>query len=235
MIRLAGNSAVSLSNVTTISLETAIEDMRKGEGRDLCFNIPLSAVNARLFRDLQKSLRATLSHVVVLAIQDRKLVVTDGFVHETPDVPTMAGIVGNGIAVARKAGIEAPHVAVLSAVELVSPQMDSAVPAAVMEAMGKRGQFGPNVQVEGPLSMDVALSPEAAAEKKVTTPVAGKADVLVGHIATIPRGIAITLKRFADVASFVSVLTDGRQFYPFLLDDMSASDVEATLAFCGMQ
>lgn len=234
MIRLAGEPMAALSTATSITLETAAEDLTRGKGDGLVFHIPLTAANAQLFRDLQKPLRATLSHVMVLTLDDRKLVITDGFVHETPDVATMAGIVNNAIAVAQNSGIQSPRVAVLSAVELVSPQMESAIPAAVMEAMGRRGQFGPDVYVEGPLSMDVALSEQAAAEKKVDTPVAAKADVLVGHTAAIPRGIAVTLKRYADVQTFVSVLTDGKRFYPFLLEDMSESDVTATLAFCGM-
>ena len=234
MMRLAGEPIAALSALPSIPLETALEDMTRGKGNGLVFHVPLTDVKAQLFRDIQKPLRATLSHVMVLTLADRKLVVTDGFVHETPDIATMAGIVNNGIAVARRAGIDKPKVAVLSAVELVSPQMDSAIPAAVMEAMGRRGQFGPDVYVEGPLSMDVALSEQAAAEKKVDTPVAGKADILVGHTASIPRGIAVTLKRYADLDGFVSVLTDGKQVYPFLLDDMNESDVTATLAFCEM-
>jgi phosphate butyryltransferase len=49
---------------------------------------------------------------------------------------------------------------------------------AVISKMADRGQIR-NALVDGPLSLDVALSPDAAREKGVTGEVAGKADILV--------------------------------------------------------
>lgn len=49
----------------------------------------------------------------------------------------------------------------------------------MLAKMGDRGQLG-NVTIDGPLSLDVALYPEVAEEKKVKgSAVAGKADCLL--------------------------------------------------------
>jgi phosphate butyryltransferase len=76
--------------------------------------------------------------------------------------------------------IRKPKVALLSAVETVYPNMPVAMGGAVIAKMAERGQIKDAV-VDGPLSLDVALSPEAAQEKRVGGPVAGKADILVAN------------------------------------------------------
>ncbi|NOY22791.1 MAG: hypothetical protein GXO70_04665 [Acidobacteria bacterium] len=213
---------------------TAFESFYAGKLEDVIINEPESIATFRELREIAKSMKKTFSHIAILQMSNRSLLLTDSFVHPEPDIPTLTRIVANAAFVASKMGIGAPKISVLSAVEVVSLQMESAIPAAVMEAMGSRKQFGPNVRVEGPLSMDVALSTEAAAEKHVNTPVAGKADVLVGHRATVPQGIFKTLKLFAKPQSLVSVITDGKNLFPMPLKIMSPEDIRITLNFCNV-
>ncbi len=211
---------------------TAFESFYAGKVKDVIINEPESVSTFRELREIAKSVKRTFSHVAILQMSNRSLLLTDSFIHPEPDIPTLTRIVTNAVFVAGKIGIDAPKISVLSAVEVVSLQMESAVPAAVMEAMGSRKQFGPNARVEGPLSMDVSLSPEAALEKHVNTPVAGKADVLVGHRATIPQGIFKTLKLFTKPQSLISVVTDGKNLFPMPLKIMSPEDIRITLNFC---
>jgi len=62
--------------------------------------------------------------------------------------------------------------------ELVNPDMPSTVDAAMLSKMAERGQLKDCI-VDGPLSLDLALSKESARAKGVTGPVAGQADILV--------------------------------------------------------
>lgn len=215
-----------------MNLKTAFETFYSGSVDDVIINEPESVTTFGELRNISRNMKRTFSHVAILQMNNRSLLLTDSFVHPDPDISTLSRIVTNAAFVAGKMGIDAPKIAILSAVEVVSLQMESAVSAAVMEAMGSRNQFGPAVRVEGPLSMDVSLSPEAAAEKHVNTPVAGKADVLVGHRATIPQGIFKTLKLFAQPQSLISVLTDGKNLFPMPLKIMSPEDIRITLNFC---
>jgi phosphotransacetylase len=77
-----------------------------------------------------------------------------------------------------KLGEPAPRVALLSCVEVVSPAVVSTVWEATLAHMGARGQFGKAI-VDGPLGFDLAISPEAVADKGVKTEVNGQADLLV--------------------------------------------------------
>lgn len=71
-------------------------------------------------------------------------------------------------------GIEKPKVAVLAAVEKVNPKMKETIEAAQIKEEGIEGCI-----VEGPISYDLAMDPQAAAVKGYSSPVAGDADILV--------------------------------------------------------
>ena len=75
-------------------------------------------------------------------------------------------------------GIECPKVAPLCAVETVNPKMQPTVDADNLTKMYEGGDFK-GCQIYGPLSMDLAIDPEAAVHKGVTNPVAGHADILL--------------------------------------------------------
>ena len=62
--------------------------------------------------------------------------------------------------------------------ELLNQMTDSATDAAILAKMGERGQLG-NIDIDGPLALDVAIDKEAAEIKKIKSPVAGDADCLV--------------------------------------------------------
>ena len=70
------------------------------------------------------------------------------------------------------------RVAILSAMETVNPNVPSTIEAAALCKMVDRGQIT-GALVDGPLALDNAISLEAAKIKKIDSPVAGRANVLM--------------------------------------------------------
>jgi phosphate butyryltransferase len=95
-----------------------------------------------------------------------------------PDLKEKAQMIENAAAVAHSMGNECPKVAAVCAVEVVNPNMPETIDASLLAKMSDRGQIKGCI-VDGPFALDNALSEEAAKHKKVTGPVAGKADILV--------------------------------------------------------
>jgi phosphate butyryltransferase len=121
-----------------------------------------------------------ISHVFVLdlASYPRLLTVTDAAINISPDLAAKRAITQNAIDLVHSFGIDRPKVAVLSAVELVNPSIPSTIDAACLAKMSDRGQIK-GADVDGPLAMDLAISADSASIKRVDSPVAGAADVLV--------------------------------------------------------
>jgi phosphate acetyltransferase len=121
-----------------------------------------------------------ISHVFVLDVPayPRMLLVTDAAINVAPDARTKADIAQNAIDLAHVLGIDQPRVAILAAVENVNPEMPSTVDAAVLCKMADRGQITGGL-LDGPLAFDNAVSEEAARTKRIVSPVAGRADILL--------------------------------------------------------
>jgi len=110
--------------------------------------------------------------------ENKFLMITDGGLNVAPDLPAKKEIIENAVEVAHALGNPNPRVAVLSATEFVLPDVPSTVDAATLAKMNQRGQIKGCI-VDGPLALDNALSTEAADTKRIDSPVAGKADILV--------------------------------------------------------
>ena len=82
------------------------------------------------------------------------------------------------IEAAHSFGIAKPKAALIAATEKVNPKMTATTDAALIAKMADRGQIAGAV-VEGPLALDVAISPEACEIKRLQTGVEGAADILV--------------------------------------------------------
>ena len=121
-----------------------------------------------------------LSHVCVFEIEgiNRLLFFTDVAFNTYPTLADKVNIINNAVEVAHACGIECPKVAPLCAVETVNPKMQPSVDADNLTKMYESGDFK-GCQSYGPLSMDLAIDPEAAVHKGVTNPVAGHADILL--------------------------------------------------------
>jgi phosphate acetyltransferase len=121
-----------------------------------------------------------ISHVFVLDVPTypRMLLVSDAAINIAPDLKAKVDIVQNAIDLAKVLGVDEPKVAILSAVETVNPDIPSTLDAAALCKMADRGQITGGV-LDGPLAFDNAVSEQAAKTKKISSPVAGKADVLL--------------------------------------------------------
>ncbi|TWT09164.1 phosphate butyryltransferase [Planomicrobium sp. CPCC 101079] len=121
-----------------------------------------------------------LSHVAAFEIKgfDRLIFITDAGMNIAPDLQQKAQIIQNAVRIARSVGVEKPIVAPLAAVEVVNPNMQATLDAAALTAMNRRGQITDCI-VDGPLALDNAISPEAAAHKGILGDTAGKADILL--------------------------------------------------------
>jgi phosphotransacetylase len=121
------------------------------------------------------------SHLYVIeapAYANQTIAFADAGVNIRPDLTVKADIIKNSADALSRLGVVVPRIAVLSAVEHVKASVASSLDAALLTQMGRRGQLG-NVEVDGPISIDAALSPAAAAAKSLRGPVAGNADLIV--------------------------------------------------------
>jgi len=103
---------------------------------------------------------------------------TDCVISIQPTLEQKKQIIENAVECARKLGIEKPKVAVLSALEIVNPDIPDTLDAAILSKMADRGQIK-NCIVDGPFALDNALSIEAARHKNIKSEVAGDADILL--------------------------------------------------------
>ncbi len=122
-----------------------------------------------------------LSHVCVFDIPgiDRLMFLTDVAFMTYPTLEDKANIIKNTVPVCKACGIDVPKVAPLAAVEVVNPKMPATVEAAELAKMCEEGQITDCI-VDGPLSLDLAIDPEAAKHKGATDrKIQGDADVLL--------------------------------------------------------
>jgi phosphate acetyltransferase len=147
-----------------------------------------------------------ISHVFLMAVPvyPRPLMVTDAAINIFPTLDDKVDIVQNAIDLAHILGISEPKVAILSAVETVNSKIPSTLDAAALCKMAERGQITGAI-LDGPLAFDNAISEEAARTKKIVSPVAGKADILLVPDLEAGNMVAKQLQYFAgaDAAGIV--------------------------------
>ncbi len=121
-----------------------------------------------------------ISHCFVMAVPGHAdpLIITDAAVNIAPTLEDKVDIVQNAIDLAHALGLPEVRVAILSAMETVNAKVPSTIEAAALCKMADRGQITGGL-VDGPLALDNAIDLGAARIKKIVSPVAGRANVLV--------------------------------------------------------
>jgi phosphate acetyltransferase len=164
------------------SADKAVEVVRRGEAEALMkgslhTDELMGAVVSRA-AGLRTARR--ISHCFVMDVpgHPHPLIITDAAVNIAPTLEDKVDIVQNAIDLALALGAEEPRVAILSAMETVNPKVPSTIDAAALCKMADRGQIVGGI-LDGPLALDNAISMEAARVKKIVSPVAGRANVLV--------------------------------------------------------
>ncbi len=121
-----------------------------------------------------------LSHLTLIDVPayDKFLFLTDVAVLPAPDLMQKTKMIEYAVNAAHRFGIDNPKVAILAANEKISDRMPATQEAAILSMMNKRKQITGCI-VDGPLALDVAISPESCSTKGLDSPVGGDADILV--------------------------------------------------------
>lgn len=122
-----------------------------------------------------------LSHVCVFDVKgiDHLLFLTDVAFMTYPTLEDKVHIIENTVEIVNACGIENPKVAPLAAVEVVNPKMPVTIDAAELTKMNEEGKIKGCI-VDGPLSLDLAIDPEAAKHKGAEDrKIVGDADILL--------------------------------------------------------
>ena len=148
-----------------------------------------------------------MSHVHVLDIPTypKPLFITDSMINIAPGLSEKREICQNAIDLARWLGIPAPKVALLAAVETINPKMPATIEAATLCKMAERGQISGGI-LDGPLTVDHAVSLKAAQFTGIRSAVAGQADILLAPNLESGNMIARELASLADALSAGIVL-----------------------------
>ncbi len=172
-----------------------------------------------------------MSHVFVLDVPafGRPLFITDGAININPSLEDKRDIVQNAIDMAHALGFTTPKVAILSALEMVTPKIPSTIEAAAICKMAERKQITGAI-VDGPLAFDNAISPEAARAKGIDSAVAGYADILVAPDVEAGNILAKQLEYLAD-ADAAGVVIGAR--VPIVMTSRSDS-VQSRLTSCAI-
>jgi phosphate acetyltransferase len=172
-----------------------------------------------------------LSHVFLMDVPayHKLLMVTDAAINIVPTLEDKRDICQNAIDLAHALGIAQPKVAILSAVETVTPRIPSTLDAAALCKMAERDQITGGL-LDGPLAMDNAISAEAARIKGIRSAVAGDPDILLMPDMEAGNILAKQLT-FMGQAEAAGVVLGAR--VPIILTSR-ADSVRARLASCAV-
>jgi phosphate acetyltransferase len=172
-----------------------------------------------------------ISHCFVMDVPalEQTLIISDAAVNIFPTFEDKVHIIQNAIDLAHALGNALPKVAILSAMETVNPKVQSTIEAGALCKMVDRGQITGGI-VDGPLALDNAINLAAAKIKKIDSPVAGQADILIVPDLEAGNMLAKSLSFLADADSAGIVL--GARV-PIILTSR-ADTVMARLASCGV-
>lgn len=144
-----------------------------------------------------------LSHVMIYQMDNyhKLLLLTDGGMNISPNYEEKEKILKNAIEAANALGIENIKVACIAAKEKVNPKMQATVDGELLQKASMEGKFGKNVIVEGPLSLDIALSKEASKIKGFKSKVSGDTDILLMPTIEAGNGIGKSFTYMANAKS----------------------------------
>ncbi|MEH6872790.1 MAG: phosphate acetyltransferase [Candidatus Competibacter sp.] len=172
-----------------------------------------------------------ISHAFIMDVPslDRAIIITDAAINIFPTLEDKVHIVQNAIDLAHALGFDQPKVAILSAMETVNPKVQSTIEAAALCKMADRKQITGGI-LDGPLALDNAIDLEAAQIKKIDSPVAGMADILMVPDLEAGNMLAKSLTFMAD-ADAAGIVLGAR--VPIILTSR-ADSVTTRLASCAV-
>ena len=172
-----------------------------------------------------------VSHCFVMDVPSysETLIVSDAAVNIAPTMEDKVDIIQNAIDLGHALRFPEVRVAILSAMETVNPKVPSTVEAGALCKMADRGQITGAV-LDGPLALDNAISLESVKIKKIESPVAGRANVLIVPDLEAGNMLAKSLSFMAG-ADAAGIVLGAR--VPIILTSR-ADSVTTRLASCGI-
>lgn len=156
----------------------AVQLVSQGSATILMKGLLKTSIFLRAVLDEKVGLRSggILSHIAVVHVprQNRLVAITDGGMNIRPDAEQTVEIIRNAGFVMQRLGAKATRAALLAAIEAPNDKMPETL---LWKEVVDRGI--PGIHVDGPMAVDGAMDPEAAAIKGMTGEVAGQANVLV--------------------------------------------------------
>lgn len=152
-IDTADDRAAAARRAVALARQGAVAAIVKGAiGNDELL-LPAVAADTGLRTDRR------LSHVVVLDVPGRAgpLLVADAQLNVSPNLAAKRDIALNTVDFAAALGVRHPRLAIVSALDVVSPAFPSTADAAALKSMGAQGLLG-EVVVDGPVLIDAALA-----------------------------------------------------------------------------
>jgi phosphate butyryltransferase len=164
------------------SAAKGVELVRNGEAQVLMKGLVATSTFLKAILDKDHGLRGDglLSHVAVFDVPSyhKLLVITDAAMNIAPDYEQKKEILKNAVTVSKALGVEVPKCTYVCAKEVPYEKMPATMEAARMKQDSEAGDFG-DILFDGPLAMDLAVSPVAVRIKKIESPVAGDADLIL--------------------------------------------------------
>ncbi len=186
----AAQAGLDLARVTLIdtqddpfvAAQRAVSMARNGEVRALIkgslYPDDLMRAVAAPEAGLRDEHRLTHAHFVDVPGYARSFILSDAVLNIAPTLAAKREIVQNAIGFAQSLDIAVPNVAVLSAVEGVTAALPATGDAAALVKMAAQGLITGGV-IEGPLTVDCAMSAQAARASGIESKMAGNADILI--------------------------------------------------------
>ena len=221
----APHSAAAAEMAVKLAREGKAEMLMKGS----LHTDELMAAVVRSGTGLRTERRVSHAFIMDVPSLDRVFIVTDAAINIFPTLKDKMHIVQNAIDLAHALGMEQPKVAILSAMETVNPDVPSTVEAAALCKMADRKQITGGL-LDGPLALDNAIDLNAARIKKIDSPVAGMADILVAPDLEAGNMLAKSLSFMAD-ADAAGIVLGAR--VPIILTSR-ADSVMTRLASCAV-
>jgi phosphate acetyltransferase len=215
------------------SAEKAVELVREGRAEALMkgslHTDELMGAVVRKETGLRTSRR--ISHCFVMDVPSyaETLIISDAAVNIAPTMEDKVHIIQNAIDLAHAMRMPEVRVAILSAMETINPKVPSTIEAGALCKMADRGQITGAI-LDGPLALDNAISLESKAIKKIDSPVAGRANVLIVPDLEAGNMLAKSLSFMAGADAAGIVL--GAKV-PIILTSR-ADSVQTRLASCGI-
>ena len=211
----------------------AVELVREGKAEALMkgslHTDELMAAVVRRETGLRTARRVSHCFVMDVPSYSETLIVSDAAVNIAPTMEDKVDIIQNAIDLGHALRFSEVRVAILSAMETVNPKVPSTVEAGALCKMADRGQITGAV-LDGPLALDNAISLESVKIKKIESPVAGRANVLIVPDLEAGNMLAKSLSFMAG-ADAAGIVLGAR--VPIILTSR-ADSVMTRLASCGI-